>query len=139
MDFIIDWLPLVVLILTFIAGYIDLKGQVKENTKDIDKFARLLSSGEAGSPPFITDGQHVKLQAACQQRFDSRITGFERDITRMSGIMKEGDISRNAARKERQDDFTALREEVNGHHTQISVMVAGIKSDIKHLMQRRKG
>jgi len=138
MDVFLQYLPFIILVVGFVVGYTTLKIQVKENTKDVNNFLKLFSSGDAGRPPFITIQEHGRLRASCRSEIDAKLMSFERDITRITRLMRDGDASRNAAREERQADFTALRKEVSDHHTEVSVMIANIQSDLKHLMKRRK-
>ena len=123
--------------LFFIAGvwsFIKLRGYLfgklaqQDNKLDIHKekithIEDVLFSGSNGSPPFITEPEHDRLQLQCQEKINSKIDSINSDIKDMKATMKEGDECRKDARAETSAQFSALRKEFAQFYTNMQSLM----------------
>ena len=160
-------LPWIVAIIGIVVGYVKLQERVKSgqkalkveidankkslkvdiesNKNRINEHHGLLTSGIAGGAPFITEGEHDKLQSTCQGQINDKIKSIVDDIGEMKDTMKQGDECRKDARVETAHQFSALRKEFKEFYSGINEMFLPLvkqtavnESEIKHLLEKVK-
>lgn len=115
--------------------YIKLHGTVNGLSEDITEVKHLLTSGDAGKPPFLTEKEHVRRQSECQKAWGREIASVVNTITEINNTIKAGEMARFKSSEELSRLISELRTEHVNSYTDMAVLVASISTEIKHLNQ----
>ena len=143
MSYLASYGPWVFYIVIFIVGYSKLQSQVKMNSDKLDDHTKLLTSGNGGGAPFITEPEHDKLQATCQAQIYQKIDNMETNMAEMKETMKKGDECRTEAREETSNQLSAIRKDMGtfqkGLYDIINPLVTKVavsESEINHINEK---
>ncbi len=97
-----------VMVVGFAIAYGRSTSRQDDHSRRIANLEKVMTSNDDGGPPFITFTTHDRIQEDCQRLINAELAHIKTDIGEIKTTIKNGDVSREAARSEITSKFLDL-------------------------------